>query len=124
MGTSQLINDENLRQQADKFSKGEEIDETCLVGMTSTQNDSSKDDAPPVKKFKKSDQPKMVTKDGEQLMGDASVYQHLEEKQPTFLNNLKTILKPSGDLKSLILKSVNAEFLFAEKQVFPCKVEF
>merc|ERR1712058_207628 len=113
-----------------------------MGGMTSTQNDSSKDDAPPVKKFKKSEFDKclvaqqkqcmelrigaqlelmfefhpgwaesMVTKDGEQLMGDASVYQHLEEKQPTFLNNLKTILKPSGDLKSLILKSVNAEFL-------------
>jgi len=173
--TSQLINDENLRQQADKFSKGEEIDESSLVGMKGSApkdapRDVPKDDAPPVKKFKKSDQPKfvtmkqmrdrnseferclvaqekqcmelrigaqlelmfefhsgwaesLVTKDGEQLMDDNSVYQHLEEKHPAFLNNLKTILKPSGDLRALILKSVKAEFEFAEKQVFPCKVE-
>ena len=52
--TAQLVNDENLRQQVDRFSKGEEVDETVLLEITVKQRQDD-DQGPPVKKTKTHD---------------------------------------------------------------------
>ena len=51
VSTGDLINDENLRAQVERFNKGEEVDETVLSDLI-VKAGQEKCEEPPVKKFK------------------------------------------------------------------------
>ena len=51
MSTGDLINDENLRAQVERFNKGEEVDETVLSDIIIKAGKENIEE-PPVKKFK------------------------------------------------------------------------
>ena len=57
--------------------------------------------------------------------GENLIIEHLVLKRNSEFGYLKTILKQTDDnnLKNMISKAVKSEFLFAEKKIYPCKVE-
>ena len=57
--------------------------------------------------------------------GENMILEHLVLKRNSEFGYLKTILKQTDDnnLKNMISKAVKSEFLFAEKKIYPCKVE-
>jgi len=201
--TSQLVNDENLRQRVDKYSKGELKDNDVQGGggdvraendksvsssssnnIEKVANSEEKHDQPPVKKFKNNNNftnggggggcyncnnqvtlNQMRERNAEfdrcllpaekncqelrvgaqlELMyefdsssavclgcsgnigGENLIIEHLTLKRSSEFGYLKTILKQADDnnLKNMISKAVKSEFLYAEKQIFPCKVEY
>ena len=57
--------------------------------------------------------------------GENMILEHLVLKRNSEFGYLKTILKQADDniLKNMISKAVKSEFLFAEKKIYPVKVE-
>ena len=60
------------------------------------------------------------------LGGENLILEHLILKHNPEYGHLKTVLKQADDnnMKTMISKAVKSEFLYAEKQIFPCKVEY
>ena len=58
--------------------------------------------------------------------GESLILEHLVFKRKSEFGHLKTVLKQVNDnsMKNMISKAVKSEFLYAEKQIFPCKVDY